>query len=70
MLPSATEEFPTFSLITFDTSGLLESYLIEIRDFTCSNFNKMVLSDNTILVKNNNDKTCDTHLIEENTIVH
>ena len=43
ILPEGTEEYPTYTISPFDSTGIKHSYTAEIQSFDCDNFDTIIL---------------------------
>lgn len=48
VLPDYTEEYPAYSILPFDGTGIKQSYTAEIESFDCANFDTIVLGAVTV----------------------
>ena len=66
ILPTTTEQYPTYNALLFDDSGLLHSYTFEITEWNCANIESLTKNTqtnanaNAIEVKDNTGKDCST----------
>lgn len=50
VLPDYTEEYPAYSILPFDATGIKQSYSIGINSFDCANFDTVTLDANAIVL--------------------
>ncbi|WP_413521076.1 hypothetical protein [Psychrobacter glacincola] len=48
ILPEGTEEYPTYTISPFDSTGIKHSYTAEIQSFDCDNFDTIILGAATL----------------------
>ena len=48
ILPEGTEEYPTYTILPFDETGIKHSYNAEIQSFDCDNFDRITLNTATL----------------------
>ena len=83
ILPEGTEEYPTYTISPFDSTGIKHSYTAEIQSFDCDNFDTVVLDHNTIssdpkthklITVSQKGKSCELKILEsksiQNTVVN
>ena len=70
LLPTATEEFPTYLLLLFNNKGISHSYTIEVRDSACEDFDQLSLDNiaTFIKLKSNFKEDCKGFIIDRNSI--
>lgn len=70
VLPSATEEYPTFNVLKFNNFGVHHTYLIEVQQFDCENFDTLSLNKKAKqkIVISQKGKHCQSEVHEETQI--
>lgn len=48
VLPATTEEYPAYSILPFDATGIKQSYSISVQSFDCANFDTIILGAATL----------------------
>lgn len=48
VLPATTEEYPAYSVLPFDATGIKQSYSISVQSFDCANFDTIILGVATL----------------------
>ncbi len=75
ILPDSTEEYPAYSILPFDSTGIKHSYSIGIQSFDCANFDTIILGATPLnanaaqsLSISQKGKTCEAEIYESNSI--